>query len=316
MQYSYRDIVTEIRKLIGTFSIALPLIILTIFGSAFLNPVNGQTLCDNGNIVQSSTALPVILVHGYAEDSSVWSTWEQLLAQDNIPFCTITFHQSSTPNGDECGSAADHATELAQIVQEVKNMTGQDKVNIVAHSKGGLDARVYLANTNTADVPNLIMIGTPNEGDPIEDQLNLFDPCTPAADDLKTFAPDTMAGENTHTHYYNIDGNWKPPATFEIPWYVWNWPDSSWNFYDQSFSVDPAPSNCPQIPPDWLGFQIRGYSFLTVEGFGNNDGIVPESATTLPYSLPYSSNIGSTDDCHTNLLSQKSFGIAEPYLLG
>jgi hypothetical protein len=56
----------------------------------------------------------------------VWSTWEELLARDNIPFCTRTFLHSTTPNGDECGSAVDHANKLAQIVQ-VKSMIGQDQ---------------------------------------------------------------------------------------------------------------------------------------------------------------------------------------------
>ena len=49
--------------------------------------------------------------------------------------------------------------ELAQIVQQIKSITGQNKVNIAVHSKGGLDARVYLADTNTQDVANLVMIG-------------------------------------------------------------------------------------------------------------------------------------------------------------
>ena len=66
----------------------------------------------------------------------------------------------------------DHAKELAQIVQEVKSMTGENKVNIIGHSKGGLDARVYLAKTNTNDVANLIMIGTPNAGGQLADALN------------------------------------------------------------------------------------------------------------------------------------------------
>ena len=64
----------------------------------------------------------------------------------------------------------DHAKELGQIIKEVKMKTGQDKVNIVGHSKGGLDARVYLADNITRnDVANLIMIGTPNAGSPIAD---------------------------------------------------------------------------------------------------------------------------------------------------
>ena len=37
------------------------------------------------------------------------------------------------------------------------------QINIVAYSKGGLEARAYLANNlSNNDVANLIMIGTPN----------------------------------------------------------------------------------------------------------------------------------------------------------
>ena len=104
--------------------------------------------------------------------------------------------------------AAEHAQDIEQIVQIVKNVTGQDKVNIVAHSKGGLDARVYLANTNTQDVANLIMIGTPNAGGLFADS-NAFNPwetCRPAALDLTSVASDTRANQNIHTDYYTIAG--------------------------------------------------------------------------------------------------------------
>jgi triacylglycerol lipase len=165
--------------------------------------------CNNGRVMSTSAsnALPVILIHGYKENSKIWSIWENLLHQNNIPYCTISFQQSIDPlsDYDACGSADDHAKDLAQIVQHVKQVTGQDKVNLVGHSKGGLDARVYLANTNTTDVANLIMIGTPNAGGLWAD-ANFFDTCTPAASDLTSSAPDTKAVPNTHTNYYTIAG--------------------------------------------------------------------------------------------------------------
>ena len=90
-----------------------------------------------------------------------WSEWAKSLNQENIPFCLVSFQQSN----DACGSSADHAKELDQLVKQVQNETGQNQVNIVGYSKGGLDARVYLANDPTNDaVANLIMIGTPNAG--------------------------------------------------------------------------------------------------------------------------------------------------------
>ena len=166
---------------------------------SFYNLANAQiSPCDNGQIIGSSQALPVILIHGYAEPSDVWSAWEQLLGQNNIPFCTIFFHQSNNPSYDECGSAISHAQNLEQIVQQVKSMTGQGKVNIVAHSKGGLDARVYLANTQTPDVANLVMVGTPNAGSPLADIFHNNDPCKPAVEDLRTNAADTTARQNTN----------------------------------------------------------------------------------------------------------------------
>jgi pimeloyl-ACP methyl ester carboxylesterase len=166
-------------------------------------------LCDNGVVTHTtaSNALPVILLHGYKENSNIWSIWENLLYQNNIPYCTVSFQQSIDPlsDYDACGSAADHAQDLAKIVQYVRQVTGQDKVNIVGHSKGGLDARVYLAQSNTPDVANLIMIGTPNAGGLLAD-FNYFDTCTPAAWDLTSNAPDTEAVPNTHTNYYTIAG--------------------------------------------------------------------------------------------------------------
>jgi triacylglycerol esterase/lipase EstA (alpha/beta hydrolase family) len=79
---------------------------------------------------------------------------------------------------DACGSAEEHASELNQIVEDFKAETGAERINIVAHSKGGLDARVYLANNlSNKDIANLIMIGTPNAGSPL---ANLNDFCRPA----------------------------------------------------------------------------------------------------------------------------------------
>ena len=148
--------------------------------------------------------LPVLLIHGYLSDASTWKKWEDLLKKDNIPVFPITFTQSD----DKCGSAAEHAKELSSQIANVKDQTGQNKVNIVGHSKGGLDARMYLGNS-TQDVANLIMIGTPNAGSPLA--VN-NDVCAPAIYDLKPGAPDTKVKENPNTKYYTIAGEWNPDA--------------------------------------------------------------------------------------------------------
>jgi pimeloyl-ACP methyl ester carboxylesterase len=152
--------------------------------------------------------------YGYNEPSNVWSSWETLLRHDGIPFCTVSFNQSD----DECGTAVDHANEPNQIIQKVKSLTQQNQVNIVGHSKGGLDARVYLAQSGTRDVANLIMIGTPNGGDPLANEEAGFPPffdfsnffCRPALYDLEIGADDTKAQDNHNTKYFTIYGDWNP----------------------------------------------------------------------------------------------------------
>jgi pimeloyl-ACP methyl ester carboxylesterase len=156
------------------------------------------------------STLPVILIHGYFEDGRVWNRWEQLLNADNITYTVVTFGPPlftfSMESYDACGSAADHAIQLNAIVQEMKRMTGKDQVNIVSHSKGGLDARVYLANNLlNDDVANLIMIGTPNAGSPLAFSNDL---CAPAVFDIRPGAPATIAARNQHTNYHTIAGDW------------------------------------------------------------------------------------------------------------
>jgi pimeloyl-ACP methyl ester carboxylesterase len=64
-------------------------------GKPFFNSANGQTsICDNGTITPpSNNVLPVILIHGYNEDSGIWSQWAKSLDHDRIPFCIVSFHQ-------------------------------------------------------------------------------------------------------------------------------------------------------------------------------------------------------------------------------
>jgi triacylglycerol esterase/lipase EstA (alpha/beta hydrolase family) len=181
----------------------LALVIIAGSGIFSFHLANGQPDAANGS------TLPVILIHGYFEDGSVWQRWEQLLNANNITYTIVTF---GPPFYDECGSAADHANQLNAIVQEVKEITGKNQVNIVSHSKGGLDARLYLANSGTPDVANLIMIGTPNKGSPLAD-IASFDPCVPAIHDLKTTAPAIRAPKNPNTDYHTIAGNWNPTKT-------------------------------------------------------------------------------------------------------
>lgn len=148
----------------------------------------------------ASVHLPVLLVHGWNEDASVWKKWEDLLKRDGVSFYPITFQKSD----DKCGAALGHATELDEQVQTIKKETGSNYVNVVGHGKGGIDAWVYLAN-GTKEVANLIMLGTPNAGSPLAETTTI---CMPATLDILPGANATKAQMNPNTKYYTIAGDW------------------------------------------------------------------------------------------------------------
>jgi uncharacterized alpha/beta hydrolase family protein len=199
--------------------VTTPITVILIVIGSFVFIANSPSQITNAAVNGSATKkpLPVLLIHGYASDKSTWSKWEDLLKKDGITFYPITFYKSD----DKCGSAADHAKELnLQVQQILKNMTttGSSKqVNVVGHSKGGLDARVFLANNSYSAnkaVANLIMIGTPNRGSPIAQSSNI---CKPAVEDLKPGAADTKVRMNPNTKYYTIAGDWNPSLLLNCP---------------------------------------------------------------------------------------------------
>jgi hypothetical protein len=57
-----------------------------------------------------------------------------------------------------------YAQRLETTIELVKHKTGAPKVNILAHSMGGLVAREYLRIFGEDSVNKLIMVGTPNHG--------------------------------------------------------------------------------------------------------------------------------------------------------
>src|SRR3989344_1432936 len=57
-----------------------------------------------------------------------------------------------------------YALRLSEIINILKERTGSDKVNIIAHSMGGLVAREYIRIFGDNSVSKVILIATPNNG--------------------------------------------------------------------------------------------------------------------------------------------------------
>ena len=114
------------------------------------------------------TKYPILLVHGvFFRDSKKLNYWGRIPAELERNGAAIFYgeHQSAL-------SVEKSAGELALKIKEIVAMSGCEKVNIIAHSKGGLDCRYAIANLKVAPyVASLTTINTPHRGCGFADYL-------------------------------------------------------------------------------------------------------------------------------------------------
>lgn len=106
---------------------------------------------------------PVVMAHGILSNNSVWeSVWVNRLAAKGVPVSSAV-----NPNMGNLDSIGSNAAKIAAAVNRAKQRWGVDKVNLVTHSKGGLDSRHYAEVSRSVDT--LLQLGTPNAGSPLAD---------------------------------------------------------------------------------------------------------------------------------------------------
>ncbi|MDR1193850.1 MAG: triacylglycerol lipase [Peptococcaceae bacterium] len=107
------------------------------------------------------TRYPLLLVHGiFFRDWENFNYWGRIAREltDNGAAIYYGKHQSSA-SVERC------AGELKQCVLDILRETGQEKVNIIAHSKGGLDSRYAISCLGLGErVASLTTINTPHLG--------------------------------------------------------------------------------------------------------------------------------------------------------
>jgi triacylglycerol lipase len=137
------------------------------FGSALLIP-------GCANLLTAETSHPPILfVHGAFGNQSLWMTTQWRFESEGWPRDRLFAmdvtnprprNDDAKPQPGRTGSA-EHAAQLAQEVERIRNLTGARKVVIVANSRGGLALRDYVTNgAGAATVSHAVMGGTPNHG--------------------------------------------------------------------------------------------------------------------------------------------------------
>lgn len=162
-------------------------------------------------------AAPILLVHGYGEGASVWNSWKSWLAADGFK----DVYNATFKDDDQCGNVGDHAMELSGMINRILHDTSSKQLNIIAHSKGGLDARWYISHTPTDKVANLIMLATPNAGT-YSAYLDLTECAYTGSDstgleDLQPGSEATQTPDRTNdTKYFNIAGNVSMPCAFVV----------------------------------------------------------------------------------------------------
>ena len=107
------------------------------------------------------TKYPILLVHGvFFRDFRFFNYWGRIPAELKRNGAVLCYgNQQSAASVEECGR------ELAQRILQIRSETGCDKVNIIAHSKGGLDSRYAISKCGAAPyVASLTTVNTPHRG--------------------------------------------------------------------------------------------------------------------------------------------------------
>lgn len=119
---------------------------------------------------------PVVLVHGFVSNANAWAAYTAdggFLAALGLRGYAVGDSQAAgvMQTGDlaqptlRTHTIAENAAILKHYIAGVKQRTGAEQVDVVAHSMGGLIARYYIDRLMAErDVAQLLMLGTPHGG--------------------------------------------------------------------------------------------------------------------------------------------------------
>lgn len=116
----------------------------------------------------TSLRYPVLLVHGMGfRDDKLIGYWGRIPRVLENAGCKVFLG-----NQDSNASIEDNGAFIARRIEEILTETGAEKVNIIAHSKGGLDVRYAISTLGMGDrVASLTTMSTPHHGSRTMDLL-------------------------------------------------------------------------------------------------------------------------------------------------
>ncbi len=110
---------------------------------------------------------PIVLVHGIGaiDRTTLFDFWGRIPVELRKQGIEVFFG-----NTDSWGDYKSNAALLKKRIKKILRETKKDKVNIIAHSKGGIDSRYLIWQYKFGDkVASLITISTPHQGAELAD---------------------------------------------------------------------------------------------------------------------------------------------------
>lgn len=103
---------------------------------------------------------PVVLVPGWSDGAEELAPLQDRFLAAGWPSHAVHSVEFEDPEG----SNVVHAEELATSVRSLLDRTGASRVDIVAHSMGGLAVRQYLQDDGASSVRKVVFLATPHRG--------------------------------------------------------------------------------------------------------------------------------------------------------
>ena len=115
-----------------------------------------------------ATKYPILMVHGvFFRDWPILNYWGRIPEALEKNGAVIYYG-----NQESASSVEESAHDLSERIRQVLRKTGAEKVNVIAHSKGGLDTRYAIDRFGMSEcVASLTTINTPHRGCEFADYL-------------------------------------------------------------------------------------------------------------------------------------------------
>lgn len=218
-----------------------------------------RAACDSQRVESQvcATKYPILLVHGLGfRDWRYFNYWGRIPKELIKNGAKIYYG-----NQEACASVAVNAEEIRRRVLEITEETGCGKVNIIAHSKGGLDSRYAIAKLGIEDkVATLTTVGTPHRGSQITDLANRLPDSfyRKVADFMdRRFKGFGDVSPDFYTACHQFNSGYAEQFNKEVP-------DSDKVYY-QSYA---------SVMKNALSFGLLSFTYLLLKKFGRNDGLV------------------------------------------